>query len=1144
MDLDFDQIATNKKDADEIVYRLTGLKGQIPAEVQKFGNVNFKGQFIGFPRDFIAYGEFKTALGRIISDVNMKILKSPVYSGSIKAFDFNLGELLNDKNVGRTSAALTIKGAGFTQSTLKEELSGTISYIDFKGYRYRNAKVDGTFNKNLFAGKIRVNDANLKLDFDGNVDLNPKLPQFNFIASVESANLRQLGFTKDTIRIDAKFTTNFTGNSLDNIQGNLALRSIQLTDPRDSWTVDSVELSAQGIGRDRLLSIQSDILDASIRGEYDLNTLPSYFKTVVKKYIPSLNTAIVKPAPQNFDFNLRLKKFEPLTLFIPDLQIPEGAIINGKFASSQNTATLNAFSKVLIYKGVKINNLILDQTTGAKALNVFITSDRIDIADSLYIKNVNIANILHNDSLNLNVKLSDKDATNQLDLNSLIYFAKDSAAMFSILPSDVIINHETWKIQEQVKIGFGKGKTTISDFALSRANQIITVDGTISPNPEDILNINFHQFKLTTLNPLTKGAGVTLKGELNGDINLASLSKSIRVESAMAIDSLAMNDTEIGRMNLKADYDNETKLINVAAEILKKNVKTLNVEGTYNAQVEDNNLDMTVKMDESPLIIFQPFIKQLVSNVSGTVSADLRVTGSALSPKINGKLALNDVGVTVNYLKTHYTIADQVTVENSVIKLDNLVIKDIKKHEAIANGTVDMNNPNNPDINATIVARNFMALNTRSKDNADYYGVAYGTGTFRFRGPTDNMRIDIDAKTEEGTIFNIPLNSSETISDNEYITFVSKDTTGAPKKINTFQGLVMNLNLAVDQNSIVNIITDLGRLSGRGETESLNLKITSEGDFFMFGTYNINDGRFEFTAQEFINKVFELDRGGTIRWTGDPAEAIIDLKAVYEVRTSLQPLYVAAGREHTDERVLSQAIMNLRGNLLSPDISFDLNFPTNPDVKDQLQGFLSDVNNKNQQTLSLIVRRSFSPNTGLNLNTASSTLTSAGTEFVFNNLNNLIAQSLNLSAVDVNIRSLNEASASVKLLNERLIITYGITDRRSELYDYSVIAGKNIATDVEAQYYIKKDGSLMLRASNRLNNRSFLEQLSSNEQYINAIGLVYRQDFDNFNELLRILIGQKRREERNNQKQPKKTSSSSAATRPDEPEVPQKRNNR
>ncbi|MBC7744553.1 MAG: translocation/assembly module TamB domain-containing protein [Flavobacterium sp.] len=1124
LDLNFSNVSTNKRDIDNIIFLVTGKKKAItPPVLQKFGNVSFKGRFTGLTDNFIAYGEFKTALGRLVTDLQMKIPTkgNPKYSGIIKTFDFNLGDFLNQKSLGRTTLVAEIAGSGFNVKSLNEKVISNISYIDIKGYRYSKIKIDGTLINNFFNGKIDINDKNVKLDFNGGVNLNPELPVFNFNAVIRGANLHALNLLKDTVQIDADFNTNFTGDNLDNIQGKFDIRSIRLTNTRNSFVVDSLALSAIGIGKNRELKINSDIMDASIKGEYDLNTLPGYFKSVAKTYIPSLDIKNFKSGPQNFQFSLNLKYFEPLSLlFIPELKIPEGASFTGLFNSTDNIANLNGFAKLISYNKIKVNNFIFDQTTSPVALSVFMTSDRVDLTDSLYIKNVNIANILKNDSLTLNVKLSDKNAVNQLDLNGLVEFSNvaDSTAKLSILPSDVIINMEIWRIQDKVSFRFENGKTIVKDFELFKDNQLLTVNGIISKDPKDELNIGFNKFLLTTFNPLTKPLGINLKGELNGTAKLTSISKTPSVEASLTIDTLNFNNIPIGNLNLAAGLDNQSKLINVKMDITNNDVKTLDVVGTYNANSDENNLNMDVKMRDNQVIIFQPFLKKLVSNLKGLVSADLKVTGKLKNPQINGELNLKNAGLTVNYLKTPYTLTDKVTIQNSVVNLSNLVLKDVRNNEAIANGTVDLKSPNTPNINITIVARNFMALNTTARDNPLYYGVAYGTGVFRFDGPTNNLKINIDANTEVGTVFNIPLNSSETVGENDFITFVAKDSALTVNKTSSFNGLVMNFDLRVDEKTEVNIFTDLGKLTGRGNA-GLDLRITSLGDFEMFGDYLISQGKFEFTAQDFINKIFDINQGGSIRWTGNPTEATINLTALYNVRTSIKPLYIAAGRtEVVDQRVLAEAIMNLKGSLLNPVIDFDLNFPADTYIKDELQSYLSDVNNVNQQALSLIVRRSFAEGSGANLNFATSTVLSAGTELLFNNLNTVITQSLNLNFVDFNIRSLNEASASFRLLDGRLILTGGVTDRRGVLNEFSVL-GNSVARDVEALYLLNKDGSLVLRASNRLNNRNLLNlNLGTNNDYVSAMGLVYRQEFDNANEFLKALISRNRKESRKKSK--------------------------
>jgi hypothetical protein len=1115
LSLKFDQIYTNKQDADYIIKTFTGKVNQIPAIVQKFGNINFKGQFTGFPKDFIAHGEFKTALGRLVTDINMKISgKVPVYSGTLKTYDFNIAELSGRKDLGRITMTTTVNGSGFSTRQIKETLISNITSLDFKGYKYSNIKLNGIFNQNLFDGKITVNDPNLKLDFNGSVNLIPKIPEFNFVASIKSANLHALKLTKDTVSLDADLNTNFTGTDIDNIQGTLSLKKVRLTNPKTSLVVDSLELFAKGIGSDRSLGIKSDILDASIQGQYDLKTLPSYFISVAKKYIPSLNAKNVTTGVQNFELKLKLKYFEPVGLLLmPDLKIPEGATINGKFVSADNTTSINGFAKLIQYKNVKITDFILDESNDDKALNVFATSNRISFNDSLYVQNINISNVIRNDSLALNVKLSDKDAANQLDLNGLVEFSRDTTMKLSLLPSDVVINREAWKIQEQVRIKFEQGKTIIENFELFRDNQLLTINGIISPDPQDKIKLEFKQFKLATFNALTKGFGATMKGELNGNVSVASINKTPRIESGMTIDSMAFNNTLIGNLKLDADMDNATKLVNVEMHILKKDEETLKLKGTYNANVDDNNLDMAITMNNSEVIIFEPFLKRLVSNLQGKVSADARLTGKLTNPLINGKLSFNEAGMTVNYLKTPYRITDSVAIENSIIKINSLIIRDPKNNQAVVNGSVDMNNPMVPIINIGIVPTRFLALNTTSKDNSLYYGTAYASGFFEFIGPTNNMRINIDAQTEAGTVFNIPLNASETIVDNDFITFVAKDSTSTKRKQISFKGLTMNFDLDIDENTEVNIFTDLGKLSGRGDAQRLNLKISSLGDFAMTGDYIISKGKFVFTAQDFINKIFDISQGGSIRWTGNPSGATINLRAAYSARTSLSPLYNAAGRPPIDTRVLAEAIMILSGPLLKPDIAFDLNFPADSYVKDEIQSYLSDVNNVTQQAFSLIVRRSFSSGSGIagiseQLN---STVLSAGTEFAFNQLNNILAQSLNLKLVDINIRSFNDASASLRLLNERLILTGGVTDQRAKLNDLRVLGGSDVARDLEARYLLKRDQSLTLTASNRLNNRNFL---NPDQEYISAIGLVYKQDFDNFGEFLRIITGKKNRDEK------------------------------
>jgi hypothetical protein len=1083
----------------------------------------------------VAYGIFKTKLGRFDPDINLKINKAgrPSYSGKINTYNFDLGTLIDNNDLGRITVNANVKGSGDDLNNLDTRVTASIKNIDFKNYNYSNVTLNGTFANKKAIAKIKVNDKNVKLDLDGSIDLKPALPVYAFTANVDNAELNTIKLLKDTITISAQIRAKGSGSNLKNFEGELLLSPVRIVSPRNNYVVDSLHLLATGKGDNRSISMTSDVLDGSIKGSYDLATLPDYFKTIVKKYIPSLKTTIAEHQPQNFEFNMKLKNLDPLlAVFMPELQVPDQGTFIGKFNSNDKTATLNGYIKTIKYDGLIFNDLIIDENTTDDYLGLNVSLSRIDLNKDLYVKNINITNFIKRDSLNFNIKLADKDATNQLDLYGLVQFGRDTTARLSLLPSDVILENQSWKIQEKVDIRLLDGKTEVSGFELSNGQQMVKIDGFISANPKDELKVRFDKFSMGTINQLTKTSGVILKGTLNGDVLLTGVTKSPGVDAKLTIDSLKMNETLVGNVKIGSTLDNARKQANIKINILNRGLETLNISGAYLLGKEGGNkVDVDVQMNQTEAVIFSPFTKGLISNMKGTVSTNLKVTGTIAKLLLNGDLTLNNTGLTVDYLKTAYTVNDRLSVNNSVISIDGMSLKDTQGGEGTINGSVDLNNLSNPTLNITLdVPQNqkLMALNTSFKDNHLYYGTAFANGTFSFDGPIDNLNINIKARTTAGTVFNIPLNTSSTVGDYDFIKFVShSDTAKVVAKEKAFNGVTLNFDLTADEATVVKITTDYGVLEGNGTTNGLKLKINSLGDFEMVGDYNIVSGKFEFTAKNFISKNFTVSQGGNIRWTGDPATAEINLKAIYEVRTGISNLYIAAGSQSPQEKkqVLVQAQLILTKSLVHPTIDFDFSFPTEPNIKDDLATYLSDINNRNQQALSIIVRRNFAPGTGNSLtNEAFETASSAVSEFAFNKLNSLISQS-NIKNVDLNIRSYNDASASVRLFNERLRLNGSLFTNSGSGSVYNLnnnlfSNSNNLTKDFEASYLIRPDGDLRARYSYRVLNTTTLNTYIGSDgftaQYVNGVGLVYQRDFDTVGEFFRNMFtfGNRRRRQR------------------------------
>jgi hypothetical protein len=235
------------------------------------------------------------------------------------------------------------------------------------------------------------------------------------------------------------------------------------------------------------------------------------------------------------------------------------------------------------------------------------------------------------------------------------------------------------------------------------------------------------------------------------------------------------------------------------------------------------------------------------------------------------------------------------------------------------------------------------------------------------------------------------------------------------------------------------------------------------------------------------------------------------------VRTDINPLYTAAGATPPkgDEQVLVQADLIITKSLLQPTIDFDFNFPNDPSIKDDLGTYLNDYNNRSQQALSIIVRRSFASGNPSSLtNQVLGTAGDAVSEFAFNKLNTFISQS-NIKNFDLSLRSFNDASATLRLFDSRLSLNGSLfsntgssdisfTNTNTSLFNSSFTS---LTKDFEAQYLLQKNGALTARYSYRVLNTTTLNTIDQlSVQYVNGIGLVYQNDFDSFSEFFRNIF--------------------------------------
>src|SRR5690606_28680516 len=130
-------------------------------------------------------------------------------------------------------------------------------------------------------------DPNVQLDLRVRVSMETDRPVYELEGSMRGAVLDDLHFYKDTLSVSTDITAAFSGKNLDDITGDVSLSNLMLQLPDTSVFVQQFRCLASGDSTARTLAIQSEVLDARIQGVFDLYTFPSYFKSIVKRYIPS-----------------------------------------------------------------------------------------------------------------------------------------------------------------------------------------------------------------------------------------------------------------------------------------------------------------------------------------------------------------------------------------------------------------------------------------------------------------------------------------------------------------------------------------------------------------------------------------------------------------------------------------------------------------------------------------------------------------------------------------------------------------------------------------------------------------------------------------------------------------------------------------
>ena len=209
-----------------------------------------------------------------------------VYNGTISTNNFQLGKFIMNSQIGDIAFNGKINGKGFNAKDVDIGIDGNINRVSFNGYAYTNIIAHGNFVKKLFSGTASIDDPNIRIDtLSGSINFSRSNPEFNLSASVGRLNLKNLGFTNDSISLTGNFNLHFAGNNIDNFLGSAKIYNAILLDEDQHLSFDSLAINSSVENGKKILTLQTNELEATLNGNFKILELPDAFQLFLNKYL-------------------------------------------------------------------------------------------------------------------------------------------------------------------------------------------------------------------------------------------------------------------------------------------------------------------------------------------------------------------------------------------------------------------------------------------------------------------------------------------------------------------------------------------------------------------------------------------------------------------------------------------------------------------------------------------------------------------------------------------------------------------------------------------------------------------------------------------------------------------------------------------
>jgi hypothetical protein len=1077
---------------------------------------------INLPETFDINGNISGNAGRLLAHLNVNTSSGFVavngsfdnimnpnsagYNASIRTSRLRLGTIMRQPAVfGDLTGNFTLSGRGMTPASVNANVTAAIGSFGYNGYAYRNINAKGSIHQTVFDASASIKDPNADMHFaiNGNFSSNPAFTVHGMIDSIKTGPLH---LTPQPVVFRGKIDGTVSNLGADNPDANVLISNALLISGKDRQALDTVQFNSGKNAGGNYMQLRSDIANIYLSGKYRLADLPSVFQNSIQPYF-----AVKPPAMQNnvqpydFNFTADIAYFPVLTSLVPGLTTMDSLHASGNIS---NTHGMNFTAKTahVIYNGNDITGLTLAANTSSSGLNVTAEAARVVSGNSFDLYHTRLNAVILNNNISFSFGTDDANARNKYHINGVVTQPVQGTYAIQVKPDSLLLNYEKWTVNPDNQVIIASNNITAKNFVLQQGQQKLTLNSLAGAGQP--LQVNFSNFRLATITGFIKADSVLVDGTMNGEITFRNLMQQPVFTSDLTINDLSMHKDTIGNVRMQVSSGSNNQYITNATITGRGN--DVSLTGSFTPVGNTIRLDLEADVRALQLHSIQGALGNAITNASGAVNGRIKIAGTTNNPDIKGDLNFDKASFALSMLGSQFKLDGQkLSVTQDGFVFNNFTIRDSANNELTLDGSVLTNNFINYEFNLDVNATNFEVLNTTKAKNKIYYGKLTVSTAVHISGTEIKPAVDGSVTVDKGTNLYvvIPQNEPGVVQREGIVEFVDMDSPmndslfrNAIDTINTVNVLGFDIaaNIEINKDAILNVIVDEANgdfINVQGEG-LLTAGIDPSGKITLTGTYTLERGAYQLSFN-FIQRKFDIEKGSTITWTGEPTSAELRVKAMYVANTA--PLDLVASeisaptsaiRNTYLQKLPFEVHLDLTGELMKPVVAFSIVLPENKSygvsndiitaVQAKLAELSQDEGETNKQVFALLLLNRFVGQNpfqsegggGFNVGT-----------YARESVSRLLTEQLNqlaaglVDGVDINFdvvstddyttgarRSKTDLNIglSKRLLNDRLKISVG-NDFQLEGPQSSRQQNNNIAGNIAVDYQISRDGRYALR---------------------------------------------------------------------------------